>query len=164
MTNQFGQFLPTSYYSPNGSSNSGENWRSEKLESEPKKIDTELEYKLHPKECNFDQITKHSCIQINTIVELAFLQTVTLNQPFDFKVNGLAIPKQLMTVLNQYGIGEGWSRNPRQGNSVANFSLLYYGIGSRTPEQYKLNNKSPLVAIIEVDTFNGKEVLSLAVR
>ena len=164
MTDQSGQFSPNGNYSLSGSSHSGTDWRAEQVPSEPLQLSDELEYKSHPKECKFDLINKHFTVQINTKVELEFLSNVEQNTPFDYKKFGLSIPKQLMTLLNQYNIGDGWSCNPQRGNSVAAFSLLYFGVGSLTPTQYQLNRKSPLVAIVEVDTFNGKEVLSLAVR
>lgn len=164
MTDQFSQFSPKDSYSQSGSNYSGSNWRAQQLPSEAVKNSDELEYKLHPKECRFPLINKHFTVQINTKVELEFLSNVEQNTPFDYKKFGLSIPRQLMTLLNQYNIGDGWSCNPQRGNSVAAFSLLYFGVGSLTPTQYQLNRKAPLVAIVEVDTFNGKEVLSIAVR
>lgn len=164
MTDQSGQFSPNGNYSLNGGSYSGTSWRAEQVPSEPLELSDEIEYKSHPKECKFDLINKYFTVQINTRVELEFLSKVTLNEPFNYKKHGLYIPRQLMILLNQYNIGDGWSCNPQQGNSVAAFSLLYFGVGSLTPTQYQLNRKAPLVVIVEVDTFNGKEVLSLAVR
>lgn len=117
----------------------------------------------NPKEPVYPDIIKYQDKLINTAEELMFLDGVPLKTPISETLEDLNKARELMTLLNTYEIGMGWSCNLVEGNTTAGFTLLYFGSVKEMPEEYKINPNGSLVAILELTTYSGPAVYSLVV-
>ncbi|QDJ97109.1 hypothetical protein PQC07_gp164 [Aeromonas phage D3] len=117
----------------------------------------------NPKKLLQTEISRYSCIQINTYKEIEFLEQVSVGVSNNIGFNGSDAPRLLMELMNRYGIGSGWSCNHGRGNTTAGFTLLHLGKPETIPSEYLANSNVDYVAVVELETYTGKAVYSLTV-
>lgn len=107
-------------------------------------------YVTNPKAFLYDDVIKNFGVLINSAEELDFLNDVKIDVRVDSSGQGGGLSFALMTLLNNYGIGTGWSCNPSSGNSTAYFILRYLGSGAKAPGVYNFNRNSERIAVVEL--------------
>lgn len=118
----------------------------------------------NPKEISFKQVIRNSGILINTEVELKFLEDCRLDVRYDASVVGKDKAVKLMNLLNDYGVGDGWTANPSQGCTTAYFVPRYYGSGKDAPDVYNFNRNASCLVVLELMMYGVYELHALVVR
>lgn len=123
----------------------------------------EQEYLEHPKSLVHPAIVEYQAHLLNAKRELDFLIGTPLNVADDTARLDNDRARRLMELLNNYGIGLGWSCNPNRMNTTAFFKLLYLGEVKDMPDEYKINDNASYGAVVELSTTSGPAVYSLLV-
>lgn len=135
------------------------------IDSQSGKINETINEKLtHPKAFAFEQVVNNFGIMINNESELEFLKDVRLDVRYNSGVIGGDKSYKLMTLLNNYNIGDGWTSNPSNGCTTAYFVLRYIGPGSEAPGVYNFNTEAKLLAVVELMMYGEYQLHALVVR
>lgn len=118
----------------------------------------------HPKAFIFDEVIKNFSLVLNSEKELEFLKDVRLDVRYNSGVVGGDKSYKLMTLLNNYNIGDGWTSNPSQGCTTAYFVLRYIGIGADAPGVYNFNTEAKCLAVVELMMYGEYQLHALVVR
>lgn len=118
----------------------------------------------HPKAFIFDHVIKNFGIIINSEKELEFLKDVRLDVRYNSGMVGGDTSYKLMTLLNNYNIGDGWTSNPSQGCTTAYFVLRYLGAGADAPGVYNFNPEAKCLAVVELMMYGEYQLHALVVR
>lgn len=118
----------------------------------------------HPKAFIFDEVIKNFGVVINNESELEFLKGVRLDVRYNSGVIGGDKSFKLMTLLNNYHIGDGWTSNPSQGCTTAYFVLRYIGTGADAPGVYNFNTQAKCLAVVELMMYGEYQLHALVVR
>lgn len=104
----------------------------------------------NPKAFIFGDVKENFGVLINSAKELDFLNNVKIDVRVDSLFVGAGISYTLMTLLNRYGIGNGWSCNPSTGGTTSYFILRYLGSGADAPDVYNFNRDSERMAVVDL--------------
>lgn len=118
----------------------------------------------HPKAFIFDKVIKNFSLVVNSEKELEFLKDVRLDVRYNSGVVGGDKSYKLMTLLNNYNIGDGWTSNPSQGCTTAYFVLRYFGTGADAPGVYNFNTEAKCLAVVELMMYGEYQLHALVVR
>lgn len=118
----------------------------------------------HPKAFVFDPVINNFGIIINSEKELEFLKDVRLDVRYNSGVVGGDTSYKLMTLLNNYNVGDGWTSNPSQGCTTAYFVLRYFGAGADAPGVYNFNPEAKCLAVVELMLYGEYKLHALVVR
>jgi hypothetical protein len=118
----------------------------------------------NPKAISFDQVIRNFGTLINTETELKFLEDCRLDVRYDSGMVGNDKSLKLMHLLNNYGIGDGWTANPSQGCTTAYFVPRYYGPGADAPKVYNFNRDASCLVVLELMMYGEYELHALVVR
>lgn len=118
----------------------------------------------HPKAFIFDEVIKNFGIVLNDEKELEFLKDVRLDVRYNSGVVGGDKSYKLMTLLNNYHVGDGWTSNPSQGCTTAYFVLRYIGTGADAPGVYNFNTQAKYLAVVELMMYGEYQLHALVVR
>lgn len=126
---------------------------------------TELNESIeHPKAFIFNQVIKNFGVIINSEKELEFLKDVRVDVRHNSGVVGGDTSYKLMTLLNNYNIGDGWTSNPSQGCTTAYFVLRYFGTGAGAPGVYNFNPEAKCLVVVELMMYGEYQLHALVVR
>lgn len=118
----------------------------------------------NPKDIPFKEALDNVTALINTEAELAFMKHLKLDVRDDSGVVGNSTSRRLMTLLNNYRIGDGWTANPSDGCTTAYFVPRYYGAGANAPAIYNFNPDARLVVVLELMMYGEYKTHALVVR
>lgn len=118
----------------------------------------------HPKAFIFDEVIKNFGVVLNDEKELEFLKDVRLDVRYNSGVVGGDKSYKLMTLLNNYHVGDGWTSNPSQGCTTAYFVLRYIGTGADAPGVYNFNTQAKYLAVVELMMYGEYQLHALVVR
>lgn len=118
----------------------------------------------HPKAFIFNHVIKNFSITINSEKELEFLKDVRTDVRYNSGTIGGDKSYKLMTLLNNYNIGDGWTSNPSQGCTTAYFVLRYFGTGANAPGVYNFNTEAKCLAVVELMMHGEYQLHALVVR
>lgn len=104
----------------------------------------------NPKAFIYKKVIANFGIQINTEVELEFLKGMRKDVRYDSGKAGATKSSELMTLLNRYNIGDGWSSSPNSSNTTAYFIPRYWGPGADAPDVYNFNRDAKLLVVVEL--------------
>jgi hypothetical protein len=135
------------------------------IDSQSGKVVSEINETLdHPKAFVFNEVIKNFGIVVNSEKELEFLKDVRLDVRYNSGVVGGDKSYKLMTLLNNYTIGDGWTSNPSQGCTTAYFVLRYFGTGANAPGVYNFNTEAKCLAVVELMMYGEYQLHALVVR
>lgn len=118
----------------------------------------------NPKDLHFKGVIDSFPILVNTEAELAFMKNLKLDVRDDSGMYGNGTARTLMTLLNNYRVGDGWSANPGDGCTTAYFVPRYYGPGANAPDVYNFNREATLLVVVELMMHGKYETHALVVR
>lgn len=118
----------------------------------------------NPKAFAYKEVINNFDTIINTETELAFLADCRLDVRYDSGIPGNLKAFNLMSLLNNYGIGHGWTCNPSNGCTTAYFVPRYYGTGADAPDVYNFNRDAKLVCVVELMMYGEYQLHALVVR
>ena len=118
----------------------------------------------NPKDFHFKEVIENVSALVNTEAELSFMKNLKLDVRDDSGQIGNSTARQLMQVLNNYRIGNGWTANPGAGCTTAYFVPRYYGPGADAPDIYNFNRDARLLVVVELLMYGEYKTHALVVR
>ncbi|QZA70612.1 hypothetical protein AH04_135 [Erwinia phage AH04] len=118
----------------------------------------------HPKAFGFSNVIQNFGVVVNSEKELEFLKDVRLDVRYDSGMTGGDKSFKLMTLLNNYTVGDGFTSNPSQGCTTAYFVLRYFGKGSEAPGVYNFNPEAKCLVVVELMMYGEYQLHALVVR
>ena len=103
----------------------------------------------NPKDFGLKEVIDNFSVLINDASELSFLSDLRKDVAFNSGNNIGSAATMLANLLNNYGIGPGWSSNPG-GTTTAYFVLRYIGPGADAPEVYNFNRNASHMVVLEL--------------